>query len=55
MSEANKKHDLSTLKQMRLLLDLVSMNCCDSGGVLDEINEVIDMIKEWIKELEDDS
>ena len=53
MSEADKKHDLSTLKQMRLLLDLVSMNCCDSGGVLDEINEVIDMVKDWIKELED--
>ena len=55
MSEANKKHDLSTLKQMKHLLDQVSMNCCDSGGVLDEIEEVIDMMEEWIKELEDDS
>ena len=55
MSEADKNHDLSTLKQMKRLLDQVSMNCCDSGGVLDEIEEVIDMMEEWIKELEDDS
>ena len=53
MSEANKKHALSTLKQMKHLLDQVSMNCCDSGGVRDEIDEVIDMLEEWIKELED--
>tara|TARA_R110002153_G_scaffold249686_1_gene406137 strand:+ start:335 stop:499 length:165 start_codon:yes stop_codon:yes gene_type:complete len=53
MSDADKKHDLSTLKQMKHLLDQVSMSCCDSAGVLDEIDEVINMMEEWIKELED--
>ena len=54
MSDANKRLDLSTLKQMKHILDQVSMSCCDSGGVLDDINEVIDMMEEWIKELEDE-
>ena len=54
MSDANKKLDLNALKQMKHLLDQVSMHCCDSGGVLDEIEEVIDTMEEWIKELEEE-
>ena len=55
MSDPNKNLDLNTLEQMRDILDRVWMECDDPNIVREEIDKVITLITEWVKELEDDS
>jgi len=59
MSNANRKLDLNTLQQMKDILNHVWMDCDGGVGytppmVRDELDKVLDMTTEWIKELEDE-
>ena len=44
--------DAEKLEQMRDILNHVWMDCCDSGMVRDEVDKVINMMTEWVEELE---
>ena len=44
--------DVEKLVEMRDILEPVWMDCCDSGNVRDDIDKVINMLKEWIGELD---